>query len=314
MPLLDVPPELDRSKPTLAAYLRRRASDLDVAGAIERTLAREAGPADQRRFRLMLFALDNPAVCLASTGSATPFSRRSPRGRERMLLRWARSREPHLRSAFQTLKRMAAYFFFTVHDASGAVPNAALFDFPRPWQAPPRPAPPANPDNPIRPLEVMTDSVMEADAVVVGSGAGGSVVAALLAQSGRKVVVLEAGEALAEADYGHDEGEGFERMFLKAGLLASEDVGIAVVAGRVLGGGTTVNWMTCFRPSARVLSQWAEASGVPGLTGIGLQHSLDEVERRLNVGREEGALNAHNERLVRGAKALGWHYAFQPRN
>ncbi|HET9495756.1 MAG TPA: GMC family oxidoreductase, partial [Chloroflexia bacterium] len=136
----------------------------------------------------------------------------------------------------------------------------------------------------------------------------------LLAQSGRKVVVLEAGEALAEADYGHDEGEGFERMFLKAGLLASEDVGIAVIAGRVLGGGTTVNWMTCFRPSGRLLSQWAEASGVPGLTGIGLQRSLDEVERRLNVSREEGALNAHNERLVRGAKALGWHYAFQPRN
>jgi choline dehydrogenase-like flavoprotein len=140
------------------------------------------------------------------------------------------------------------------------------------------------------------------------------VVAALLAQSGRKVVVLEAGEALSEADYGHDEGMGFDRMFLKAGLLASEDVGIAVVAGRVLGGGTTVNWMTCFRPSSRLLSQWAEASGVPGLTGAGLQRSLDEVERRLNVGGEEGALNAHNERLVRGAKALGWHYAFQPRN
>jgi choline dehydrogenase-like flavoprotein len=140
------------------------------------------------------------------------------------------------------------------------------------------------------------------------------VVAALLAQSGRKVIVLEQGEALTESDYGSDEGQGFDRMFLKAGLLASEDVGIAVIAGRVLGGGTTVNWMTSFRPSDRLLSQWAEASGVPGLTGVGLQHSLDEVERRLNVGREEGALNAHNERLARGAEALGWHYAFQPRN
>ena len=287
---------------------------MDVAAAIERTLAREAGPPDRRRFALGLIALENPAVCLVSTGSATPFSRRNRRGRERMLLRWSRSRLPDLRSAFQTLKRMAAFYFFTVHDASGSNPNLAVFDFPNPWQAPPQPAPPANPDNPIRPHLVTSDTVMEADAVVVGSGAGGSVVAALLAKSGRKVVVLEQGEALTESDYGSDEGEGFDRMFLKAGLLASEDVGIAVIAGRVLGGGTTVNWMTSFRPSDRLLTQWAEASGVPGLTGVGLQHSLDEVERRLNVGREAGALNAHNERLARGAEALGWHYAFQPRN
>ena len=31
-------------------------------------------------------------------------------------------------------------------------------------------------------------------------------------------------------------------------LLTSEDGSVALLAGRTLGGGTTINWMTCFRP------------------------------------------------------------------
>ena len=51
-PSLDPPVGSAGSNPEVAAYLRRKSSDLDVAGAIERTLARESGPADKRRFRL----------------------------------------------------------------------------------------------------------------------------------------------------------------------------------------------------------------------------------------------------------------------
>jgi choline dehydrogenase-like flavoprotein len=138
--------------------------------------------------------------------------------------------------------------------------------------------------------------------------------AALLAQAGRRVVVLEAGGEESEWPFDADEDSGFRRLFAKRGLLASVDGRIAVIAGRTLGGGTAVNWMTCFRPPERLLGQWAQVSGIEGLTGDALRRSLDEVEKRLHVDRDESWLNKNNSALVRGAEALGWHHDIQGRN
>ena len=43
--------------------------------------------------------------------------------------------------------------------------------------------------------------MLEADVVVVGSGAGGGTIAGVLATQGKRVVVLEAGGATSERDY-----------------------------------------------------------------------------------------------------------------
>jgi choline dehydrogenase-like flavoprotein len=190
----------------------------------------------------------------------------------------------------------------------------AVLRYPDGWVAPSAPALPANPDNPIRPLDVVRDEELEADACVVGSGAGGGVAAALLAQAGYRVVVLEAGDALAEPDFDGDEDAGWRRLYAKRGLLTSSDGGIAILAGRTLGGGTTINWMTCFRTPERVLRQWASASGVSSLLGPELQASLDAVEKRINMGKTESWVNTNNGMLVRGAEALGWHHDTQARN
>jgi choline dehydrogenase-like flavoprotein len=54
---------------------------------------------------------------------------------------------------------------------------------------------------------------LRADAVVIGSGAGGGPVAAVLAESGRRVVVLEAGPRLEAGDFTGDEGEMTARLW-----------------------------------------------------------------------------------------------------
>jgi choline dehydrogenase-like flavoprotein len=292
------------------------ASDLDAAALIEMALDAETSPDEKRLFRTALSSLENPLVCLASSGSATPFGRRDTVGREKLLQAWSTSRIPLLRQGFQTIKRLAGYTFLAAPEpgSGGRNPNLAALGYPEPWK-PPHEAPvAANPDHPLVSEQVTQDSEIEADVCVVGSGAGGGVVAALLAQAGRKVVVLEAGGEESEWPFDAEEDSGFRRLFAKRGLLASVDGRIAVLSGRTLGGGTTVNWMTCFRPPERLLRQWAQVSGVEGLVGPELQRSLDEVEKRLHVDKDESWLNKNNSALVRGAEALGWHHAIQGRN
>jgi len=313
-------PAPDRSEagslPSLAGYWRATPSDLDAVSLIETALEAETSPAEKSRLRTALNSLENPAICLASTGSATSFSKRSPRGRERLLQAWSTSRLPLLRQAFQTIKRLAGYSFFAAPDPStgGPNPNATALGYTAPWKSPAQPAAPANPDHPLRTTPITEDTNLDADACIVGSGAGGGVVAALLAEAGYRVVVLESGDAFDERGFDVEEEAGFRQLFAKRGLLTSADGAVAVLAGRTLGGCTTVNWMTCFRPSDRLLAQWAAASGVAALRGPELQRSLDAIEKRVHMDKDESWLNANNSALVRGAEALGWHSDIQARN
>ena len=63
---------------------------------------------------------------------------------------------------------------------------------------------------------------LEADVVVVGSGAGGGVVAADLSHAGRSVVVLEAGRSSPSRD-ADDELDAFDRLYLNHGFNVSWD-------------------------------------------------------------------------------------------
>lgn len=308
------PPPGTPPEGTPAAYWGRSGADLGVAAEIETALADETTPAEQAEFARGLDVLENPALCLLTSGRATPFTRRSPAAREGLLRAWAVSPLPPIRKAYQIYKRLAGFFFYAAPTPDGPNPNHAALGYPDPWRPPTHPAPPANPDHPLRPLTISADTTLEADACVIGSGAGGGLVAALLAEAGYRVVVLEAGEGRTEESFTGDELAGFRHLYAKGGLLTSEDGAVALLAGRALGGGTTVNWMTCFRPPPRVLEAWAAASGVPDLLGPELQASLDAVERRLHVDADESHLNPNNAALVRGATTLGWHHDIQGRN
>src|SRR5215475_15774828 len=90
---------------------------------------------------------------------------------------------------------------------------------------------------------------LSADVVVIGSGAGGAPVAAVLAESGRSVVVLEAGPRVETGDFTGDEGEMTTRLW-KAGLAGNS---LTLYAGACVGGSTVINDAVCFRPPGRLL-------------------------------------------------------------
>jgi len=149
------------------------------------------------------------------------------------------------------------------------------------------------------------------DVCVIGSGAGGAVVAAGLAAQGLDVVVVEAGTAVGRADFDMQESTAYARLYQERGLRASADKAIGILQGRSLGGGTTVNWTTCFRTPARILERWRSVHGVEGWDEASLEPHFQAVEQRLSIAEwPEALVNANNGALLRGGRALGM--AVQP--
>jgi len=255
---------------------------------------------------LFLRLIEQPLVNLASAGRATRFSALDPAARERYLLRWADSAVPLRRTAFQAVKRLTLFVAYS-RSARGANPLWAGTGFERPALAP-------LPAHPVRlVVRAYHDAeVVTADAIVVGSGAGGAVAAAELAARGRKVLVLEQGALSTESSFDGDEANGAARLFWARQLLTTEDLGLSVFAGRTVGGGTVVNWSTSLRLPAEVREEWA-AAGLDGMAKE-LDEHYDAIERRIDVDTNESDPNAPNALLAKGLDALGLPWIPIPRN
>lgn len=79
---------------------------------------------------------------------------------------------------------------------------------------------------------------IETDVLVVGSGAGGGVVASEMAERGWSTLVVEKGVYLRPEEMAGTPKEGFEKLYEAQGLMATEDGGLNVLAGSSFGGGT----------------------------------------------------------------------------
>ncbi len=288
------------------------ASDLDVAGLLVEALAAEPAEA-LPQFRRLLRLLGSPGFGLMMAGRPVGLAQLPPPLRERVLQRMSASALPLNRQAFQALKRAVLFIFYAAPGramAGGENPSWAAIGYSRNRvPAPVQPVP-----KPIRTVQVDGDLDLSADAVVIGSGAGGAVVAAELAAAGSDVVVLEMGAYLNEADFTGNEAEMTPRMYLGRGLLATNDLGITVLAGCCVGGGTVINWSDSLRTPPEVLGEWESDHGLEGVAGADYQHGFDVAEHRMCVGTTDSVPNANNATLKLGCEALGYHWDYIPRN
>lgn len=302
-----VPPDREGDPHGLYA---RRASDLDVAGQIAALLADE-DPQTRADFHQLLGLLGGPVFGLLLGRGPRAFTSLNPAQRQRALSAMSTSRVAKLRQGFQALKRLATFIFYSAPvPATSTNPNWPALGFSPP---PPPPSAEAAPKR-LRPLAVTADLSLTADAVVVGSGSGGGVMAAELAAAGKDVIVLEQGGYYSESDFTGREAEMMPLLYLRRGLLSTSDQGMVVLAGSALGGGTLVNWSTSLRTPPEVREEWERQHGLDGLTSQEFTHGFEVVEARMGVTTADSAPNRNNAALERGCQALGYNTARIPRN
>jgi choline dehydrogenase-like flavoprotein len=80
------------------------------------------------------------------------------------------------------------------------------------------------------------------DVIVIGSGAGGGVVAAQVAKAGLSVLVIEKGPYYHESDYVLQEGAAARRNMERGGTFLNEEGTMGFMAGSLIGGGTSINY------------------------------------------------------------------------
>jgi choline dehydrogenase-like flavoprotein len=149
---------------------------------------------------------------------------------------------------------------------------------------------------------------VECQAVVVGSGAGGAVVAKELSESGVDVIMLEAGAFhRPEEDFNQREEDMLPALFYEQGARMSNDLSVTLMHGRGVGGSTVHNTSLSVPPDGAILARWAREHGVEGMSLEDLQPSVDRVYRDLGVNPMRAEeMNPNNAVVKAGADALGW--------
>ncbi|RSZ57433.1 GMC family oxidoreductase [Massilia atriviolacea] len=149
------------------------------------------------------------------------------------------------------------------------------------------------------------DRVIEADVVIVGSGAGGGVSAEILALAGLKVVIVEEGALKSSSDFKMREADAYPALYQESAARKTRDKAINILQGRTVGGSTTVNWTSSFRTPAPTLDYWRKNFGLASYTSEALAPWFAMMEARLSIGHWQAPPNENNDLLRRGAERLG---------
>ncbi|HEY1586872.1 MAG TPA: GMC family oxidoreductase [Polyangia bacterium] len=156
------------------------------------------------------------------------------------------------------------------------------------------------------------DVTVDADVVVVGSGAGGGAIASELAEGGRSVVVVEEGGHYTSKDFSLDAPTMIKKLYRNAGaapILGRPN--IIFSEGRCVGGSTVINGAMSWRTPEKVLKRWQWEHGLADLSPEALDPFFTKVEERVSVGPQDPESIGEDARLMqRGADQLG--YAWVP--
>lgn len=150
------------------------------------------------------------------------------------------------------------------------------------------------------------DLDLACEVVVIGTGAGGAAAAYELARRGRAVLLLEAGHYRSRAEFTGRAADAWKKLYLGLGsTIALGNVAATILAGRGVGGSTTINSGTCYRAPEHTLERWGERYGLTMLAPDRLAPYYERVESMLGVAEAPAQHLGGVARVVaRGADLL----------
>jgi choline dehydrogenase-like flavoprotein len=160
--------------------------------------------------------------------------------------------------------------------------------------------------------QLETDHI-NADVIIIGTGAGGGTSAEILAQAGLKVLMIEEGPLKSTRDFKMDEQKAYADLYQESAGRATKDGGIGILQGRCVGGTTVINWTSSFRTPSHTLDYWQKTFQVKGCSHSDMIPWFEQMEKRLNITPWHG-VNENNTVLKEGCEKLNIPWKAIPRN
>lgn len=125
---------------------------------------------------------------------------------------------------------------------------------------------------------------MEADYIIIGSGAGGATAAYRLAcgvKDPSRILVIEQGSRFQPLqDFADDEMGMMKKLYKEGGLQQTKAFTLTMAQGECVGGTTVINNAVCFQMPDRIKAEWENDYGID-LSMIGQEY--DRLAKELNI-------------------------------
>ncbi|MEC8424027.1 MAG: GMC family oxidoreductase [Myxococcota bacterium] len=149
----------------------------------------------------------------------------------------------------------------------------------------------------------------QTDILIVGSGPGGATSAALLAEAGHDVLVVEEGPDLRVDSAPNYSAQEMSQKYRNHGLNTTFGrTGVTYIEGRCVGGASEINAALYHRPHAETLDAWRREFRIDDFGMQALERYFVEIEEELSVSRRADGLAPNSRTLVDGADKLGWKH------
>ncbi|WFD19877.1 hypothetical protein MCAP1_002117 [Malassezia caprae] len=269
---------------------------------------------------VLLKTLSTRAGCLALTGRVGPLWDLDTASITLALNRWRDAPIELLRLGQFGLSGLIRIVFYRhMEQANEALgyPTGPSNDWQNPPKAEPQTAKPhydftfLNDQLPREPSDTPVE--FEADVVIVGSGCGGAVVAAYLAERGLRVIVVDKGLYVRPDEMPMTQDFAMEQMFERLGFVPTANLSLAVLAGSGWGGGSTINWSATLEPRHYVRHTWAKQYGVPYFSSSLFAQDLRACAQRMGT-TDKVQHNKANSLLLLGGQRSGQPVATVPQN
>jgi choline dehydrogenase-like flavoprotein len=285
---------VDTHDPLEREFMARAAGDLGVPEQIEGLMAQVMTGEEIAGFAGLLDALGAQGFAEADLGTRT------------QMVHGFSAQDAEAKQGLRAIKGLSLLFFYGLPDAAGANPNWETLGFPGP-KAPAPSGVEAPKTISVQEVSGQT-ATLACEVCVIGSGAGGSVIAAECAKAGRDVLVLEMGAYRNESDFSNLEVPGYFELYHGGALATSQSGSISILAGSTLGGGTVVNYMNCVRTPESILAEW-EAHGLAGVSSSSFaEDHIDVVMERIGANTEATRQNRTHQKMLEACDQLGYEH------